>query len=365
MVIDLAACRARQQRLVQAMQQQQLDWVIVAQAEHVQYFSGHRFHWTFSPYLAVHDDGHVVLVGPENRTPADVAADDVRTYQARWHSTLRNDQRQTAAQVLLDAMGAHRSARRIGVEFSQYCLHLPWRAELVDVEPDLYRLRRCKDADELALLRRAIQATERMYERARGMIEPGINELDVFSELQTVAVRELGEPLTATGNDYQANARGGAPRDRQAQAGELYILYLGPAYRGYFADNARTIAVTDPDPRQLAAWREVVAVFQFIEQSIRPGVSARATFQHAEQLLARSALGVFNHHLGHGIGLFPHEAPHLNPYWDDTFQAGDVFAAEPGLYAAELRAGLRIENNYLVTETGVERLTNFPMELKL
>lgn len=52
----------------------------------------------------------------------------------------------------------------------------------------------------------------------------------------------------------------------------------------------------------------------------------------------------------------------MNPAWDDTLEVGDVFAVEPGLYAPELAAGLRIENDYLVTSEGVERLTNFPID---
>ena len=82
-----------------------------------------------------------------------------------------------------------------------------------------------------------------MYARAREIIRPGINELDVFNELQAVAVREFGEMLTGTGNDYACGVPGGPPRDRAAQDGELYILDLGPAFRGYFADNCRAIAV--------------------------------------------------------------------------------------------------------------------------
>ena len=62
----------------------------------------------------------------------------------------------------------------------------------------------------------------------------------------------------------------------------------------------------------------------------------------------------FPHHLGHGIGLQPHEYPHLNPKWDDVLLEGEVFAAEPGLYGPELAGGIRVENNYLVTATGVE-----------
>jgi Xaa-Pro aminopeptidase len=58
-----------------------------------------------------------------------------------------------------------------------------------------------------------------------------------------------------------------------------------------------------------------------------------------------------------------HETPRLNPHWDDTFEIGDVFTAEPGLYGEDLRAGIRVENDYLVTSSGVERLSHFPPEL--
>jgi Xaa-Pro dipeptidase len=77
-----------------------------------------------------------------------------------------------------------------------------------------------------------------------------------------------------------------------------------------------------------------------------------------------SAVGkTFPHHLGHGVGLQPHEYPHLNPMWDDVLMEGEVFAAEPGLYGLELAGGIRIENNYLVTASGVENLLSSPMEL--
>ena len=95
----------------------------------------------------------------------------------------------------------------------------------------------------------------------------------------------------------------------------------------------------------------------------RAGQSCRELFEEAFEWLNQAAPWKFAHHLGHGIGLFPHEAPHLNPNWNDTFQPGEVFAVEPGLYGDGLRAGIRLENNYLVTETGVELLTPFPIEL--
>jgi Xaa-Pro aminopeptidase len=204
-----------------------------------------------------------------------------------------------------------------------------------------------------------------MYERARAIITPGITEIEVFNQLQSTAVEEFGEPLTGTGNDYQCGSRGGPPRaGRTAQAGELYILDLGPAFRGYFADNARTIAVTRADETQLEAWSFIMRAFEHVEQNVRPGKSARELFEEVQAILDQAPVGQFNHHLGHGIGLFPHETPHLNPNWDDVFEEGDVFTAEPGLYADQLRAGMRIENDYLVTADGVEKLTHFPLELE-
>ena len=78
--------------------------------------------------------------------------------------------------------------------------------------------------------------------------------------------------LTGTGNDYASGHRGGPPRNRKIEAGELYILDLGPAYRGYYADNCRVIAVNhEPTKLQRKAWEQVVSAFPIIEQMVKPG----------------------------------------------------------------------------------------------
>lgn len=362
--IDVRACRGRQRRLIEVMHGREIDLAVVTQIEHVQWLAGPRFGWVYSPAAALSADGLLTLVCP-NKTVDIAAADEMVTYEAQWHSTLRNDQRKASAAALHDVLVGKPQPRRIGIESSTGGPHITGSldGEFVDIEPDLYRLRRRKDADELARLRKAIDGTAKMYQRARQIIEPGISELEVFNQLQSVAVREFGEMLTGTGNDYQCGSRGGPPRNREARAGELYILDLGPAFRGYFADNARTVAVTQATETQQLAWEAVMRVFDHIEKTVRAGKSAQELFHEAQAILAECPVGQFNHHLGHGIGLFPHEAPHLNPHWDDRFEVGDVFTAEPGLYDEQLRVGMRIENNYLVTADGVELLTDFPLNL--
>jgi len=365
-LLDLDACRTRQARLFTALATQDIDAVVVVSPEHIEYLTGHRWDFRFAPLAAFRPTGESLLVCPDK--PVEQAAvTDVRTYEAKWRSTLRNDQREAAAAVLGDWLGAGPTPRRVAVEFSACPPHVTAKlgtAAVIDAEPDLLKLRRSKDPDELALLCRALAAAGEMYATAREFVRPGVSEIEIFSALQAAAVASCGEMLTGTGNDYACGVRGGPPRERLCVAGELYILDLGPAYRGYFADSSRVIAVDgSPTDVQLAAWEHVCAALRLVERIARPGIRCREIYEHVHDWLATAAVGSWSSHLGHGIGLSVHEAPHLNPMWDDVLAEGDVIAVEPALYAPELRSGIRLENAYAVTSGGLELLTPFPLEL--
>ncbi len=70
----------------------------------------------------------------------------------------------------------------------------------------------------------------------------------------------------------------------------------------------------------------------------------------------------FPHHAGHGLGLTHPEAPFFVPNADETLLAGDVVTLEPGLYVEGV-GGIRIENNYLITATGYERMSHHAIVL--
>ena len=363
----LEYCRERQLRVRTLLDQLSLDRAVFVSHENIQYLTGFRPHRLMQAAVCIDVDGDCTLAAP-NQEPNGAAFDKCVTFEAQWHSTLRQEQMQSALTALSDVVAS--KAARTGIEGSAGGLHLRSFVcgsgePVVDIDPGLWRLRRRKDPDELRMIRRAIDCTEAMYRKAREVIEPGITELDVYNQLQAAAVHVAGEPLTALGNDFQCNSPGGPPRDRAVEDGELYILDLGPSYRGYYADNCRTITVNrhHPTDEQQRAWEAIVSVLRTVEETVRPGVSCRELFRQAQTMLDEFQPGAFFHHLGHGFGLFPHEAPHLNPHWDDVFEEGDCFTAEPGLYTAELRAGIRLEQNYRVTESGVDRLTNFDLEL--
>ncbi|MCB1232199.1 MAG: aminopeptidase P family protein [Verrucomicrobiae bacterium] len=365
--LTVEGCRARQQRLREKMNALGIERALVVTPEHVQYLTGFRPHWLMHAAALVDLEGDCVLVAP-NAEPDFHAADRVEPFEAQWNATLRQEQREAIAEVL-HRLEDERPVSRWGGEFTA-CFHHAKTAmggePVADLDPVLWEMRRIKDADEIGMIQKAIDCTDAMYRRAKEIIQPGITELEVFNRLHAAAVREAGEALTGLGNDFQCNSPGGPARAGMVTAdGELYILDLGPGYRGYYADNCRAFAVNgQPTDGQLKAWNAIVSIFDIVDEMVKPGASCRELYDRCKARLDEAdPTGSFWHHLGHGIGLYPHEAPHLNPAWDDVFQEGEIFTVEPGLYYDGLKAGIRIEENYLVTADGVKQLTVTPREL--
>lgn len=358
--------RMRQQRLVEVLAAQDFDAAILGAGHHVYYFSSHWTKWTQQSAMVVLADGRSCLISA-NKPDEQAAADEAIAYEAQWFSTLRQEQAAAVAEEVAGFM-RDKEGHRIGIDQSVVSsqVMLQSDAAFIPIDDDLHQMRRSKDPDELALMRRANDCTRAMYERAREIIEPGIAEIEVFNQLHAAAVESAGEPLTALlGNDFACGVPGGPPRQgRQAQAGELYILDLGPAYRGYFADNCRAISVDGhPTDAQRKLWEAIVGCFSIVERMARPGVRCVEIFNAVDDHLKQAMGTGMRHHLGHGVGLQPHEYPHINPKWDDVLIEGEVFTIEPGQYGEQYRGGIRLENNYLVTKDGVENLTPFPLEL--
>lgn len=361
--LDLELCRERQERLRNAVTLWDVDLIVLSRPESIQWATGWRTAPCFAPVAVIDREAIATIVLPERDAAARTAVDRRVGYEVTRHGTLVDEQRAASSDALIAAV---RAPRTIACEFSAVGQHLlsKWSCKSLDVEPTLFQLRRKKDADELAMLGKAASVNRSLYAAARQIICPGTNELDVYGALSEIAVQEMGEPPTYFGQDFQCNSRGGPPRNRCAEAGELYILDLGVGYRGYYSDNARTFAVGgNPTTEQQRAWQAVADVFDLIQSRVKSGVNCKLVFDEVQILLDRQKPWVFDHHLGHGMGLAPHEAPHLNPRWDDHFEEGDVIAVEPGLYHPELRTGVRLEQNYRVTAAGAELLSDWPLGL--
>src|SRR4051812_17465104 len=114
--LELDACRERQRRLLSAISQYDVDWIILSRAESIQWLTGWRGAPIFSPLAAMNAAGHVILVTPEPAAGAEVAADDRASYPGAKYCTLSEDQRAESAAALLSKIGA--PPKCVACEFS-------------------------------------------------------------------------------------------------------------------------------------------------------------------------------------------------------------------------------------------------------
>jgi Xaa-Pro aminopeptidase len=351
--LTLAGCRRRQERLRLKMADAGLDAALLLDPRHIHYFSGH---WEYSglpsALLIERDEPALLVVRAE---PEYSVSAEIEIYQAARLATLVDD---IPGAVLQPLQAQLAKLQRLG------CDGVLRERASADLKPVLRELRRCKDEDEVALVRRAVAACEAAYARAREVLTPGVSEIEVYAQMYAAATVAAGERIGPMGNDFQSGSPGGPPRRRTVEAGELMPLDVSIVVRGYHCDLCRTFAVDgQPSAAQRDAHERVLAALQWVEQNARAGVSCRALYEEVLRQLGGYRGWKFPHHLGHGVGLSAHEAPRLNPNWDDTLREGDLFTVEPGLYGEELRAGIRIEHNYRVTPDGLERLSQYPTAL--
>jgi Xaa-Pro aminopeptidase len=239
--------------------------------------------------------------------------------------------------------------------------------ELVPRKGLVERLRAVKDEGELAAFRRACAVTDRMFERLVDEVRfVGRRERDVAWEIARLFHEEGAEELSFESivgsgpTGARPHARAG---DRVIAAGELVVIDTGCRVEGYVSDYTRTLATGDVDDEMRDTYAIVLAAQQAGLDAIRAGVSGVDADAAARDVIDGSPFsGTFGHGLGHGLGLDVHESPRLSTESRDTLAAGNVVTVEPGVYVAG-RFGIRIEDDVIVTEDGIENPVRFTKEL--
>lgn len=356
--LTLEGCRDRQHILREYLRSRKLDAALIVDPRHVYSLTGHWGRSVFAPMVLVERDGPTTLAVP-SKPATELAADDVRLAEAAVSCTLVDDQAGASLAALRDRLDG---LPRIGCDGGLRPGSLP-ADKLVDFLPTMLAIRRCKDEDEVAFVKRIVGVTEEVYAFARNTLREGTDEIELWAGMFRLASERFGETLGEFGNDFQIGSLGSAPRRRPCEAGEVAILDLSLVCRGYHSDLCRSFVVGPPSDAQRKAHARILEVFGVVEKMARPGVAGRVLYETARDMLDGYEGWSFFHHLGHGVGMNGHEAPRLHGRSEDRLEVGDVFTLEPGLYGPELKPGLRIEQMYHVGEKGIERLSSFPVEL--
>ena len=222
-------------------------------------------------------------------------------------------------------------------------------ATIVDLDPVIRPLRRAKDADEIAVLRRSMRAGEAAQAAALAEAKPGMTEREIYLLVERAAVEELGEQVIVYGDFASgprcATEKGGPPTSRVIEPGDLLLLDFSVIVDGYRGDFTNTFAVGGgPTPQQRELFDACVGAINAGEAALRPNARARdvdAAVRNSLKPLKFDHL--FTSHSGHGLGLGHPEPPYFVPgIHDGVLQVGDVVALEPGLYLEGV-GGMRYE----------------------
>lgn len=244
--------------------------------------------------------------------------------------------------------------------------------EFVATEGIVESLRVRKDDHEIATLR---EAARRLSDVAKRVIEdarPGLSEAEFAFAVDT-RIHQAGfsrtafDTIVASGpNSALPHAR---PGERILSEGDLVVLDFGGVYRSYCVDLTRTVSLGPASARVREVYEAVRRAHGRAIAAVAPGRSRFDIDAAARQSLIDSGLGeAFGHGTGHGLGIEVHENPRIaqrRPDVDpreDAVAAGMVFTIEPGAYLPGW-GGVRIEDDVLVTEDGVEVLTDVSTDL--
>ena len=380
-MLKLENCRERQTRLLRLMENQQLDLAILSNPKTIYYFSGllvqpqdpHAFLLTSSgkSVLVTHSP---IGISPE---PPVSAAGETELYE--WHGIEKDVSPTTwdqdvaarvrdAAERILPGGGA------IGMEFESASYSVGGAVSQcsssppANLTPEINRMRRQKDPDEIECIRQAVALGEAGLAAVRERLEAGMTEYKAYTIYCEAMVAKAQTSVLLNG-DFASGARairgGGPPSNRRVQLGDLFIFDTSPVYQGYLCDFTRTFVVGRPTQLQQDAWSHVMEAHDIARKAIRPGVPAKQIYHEMKDHLDKfePAKGSFWRHAGHGLGMSGWEIPWLTPGSEHVIQDREVLACEPALYASELQGGIRLEHDYLVTPEGAIALDHFPMEL--
>src|SRR5690625_1108487 len=235
-----------------------------------------------------------------------------------------------------------------------------------DLRPHLAALRLIKDEDELRRLRRAIEITTDAQRAAMRSVRPGLWEYEIEALIEYTfrksGAERVGFP-SIIGSGPNSTILHYDKSRREMEYGDLVVMDIGAEYGYYTADVTRTIPVSGKfTPRQREIYDLVLGAQEAAFAATKPGVTVGQLNQIARNYIRDNSGDLcgqvtcdryFVHGLSHWLGLDVHDVGD----YSTPLAPGMVLTIEPGIYLPEEGFGVRIEDDFLVTEDGAELLS--------
>lgn len=234
---------------------------------------------------------------------------------------------------------------------------------LVPADQLVEKLRMIKDESELAVIAEAAELADRTFEWIKGKLRPGVSEKEIALEME-MFMRRNGATSSSFDTIVASGERSALPHgvasDRKLAANEFVKLDFGAYYKGYCSDLTRTVVLGKPSAKHKEIYDIVLEAQLNVLDKLRPGMTGVEGDALARDMIEKAGYGDrFGHGTGHSFGMEIHEAPRLSRLCDTVLEPGMTMTVEPGIYLPGF-GGVRIEDDIVMTETGIRLLTHAP-----
>jgi len=372
---------AKLDRVRSLMAEEELDALVVRAPDNVLYLTNF---WGMKGYEAAifPREGEPVLVCLE------ASAEDAE--RTAWTGDVRflsgyapDDPRPPTARTLDLAREAARGYERIGLELSlgtqasdrmvgePTTFTLAWFdgfEKAVDATLLLARARGTKTAQEAERMRLANEIAAEAMEHVRAELRPGMKESEAAALWEGFVHGEgtgwrgqvelaLGFSLVWSGTGIKTFTATG---DLPVKEDEPTLFEIWVCADGYWCDHTKNLCPGELRPEYAELEQQLLAVYERALAHCRPGASLAELDRLIREGIAEAGYpGQPSHPIAHGVGARAHEPPYAHQAGGGTIEEGMVLAIEPGVYW-EGGGGLRVEDNFLITERGAEKLSAFP-----
>lgn len=230
---------------------------------------------------------------------------------------------------------------------------------VVDISPQVAKLRRKKDMSEIEAMHQAIGITQAAFQAAAYVIKPEVSEVEVQAAIEYIFTENYVKPAYSTivGGAKRATILHYHTNSKILNVGDLVLIDAGAMFAHYCADITRVFPVSGKFSKEQNKLYEIVLETQeLVFEHVRPGIflsnekEQEISLQHiAMKFLKKYGYDkYFIHGIGHYLGLDVHDVgSRAEPLCE-----GDVITIEPGIYIPEKSIGIRIEDNYWVIADG-------------
>jgi len=350
----------RRRLLLSELRRRQLDCLLVTQPANWYYLTGFTGE---SGVLAVSRKGTTLITDGRFTTQAKEEAGGVRI-------ELQKSALYTSVGEWLKREGI----RRAGYDPEQWTVaqlkalrsSSGAKCRAIEAQGLVERLRTRKDAQELAVMRKAAILAGEVVEGALKLLKPGVRESEIAAEIE-YQMKKHGakgpsfETIVASGQ--RAALPHARPTSKRLRKNELVVLDLGVILGHYCSDITRTVHLGRASNRIRGWYRAVQEANQAAIAAVRVGVTCGEVDAAARGVLQKHGLAnYFVHSTGHGLGLEVHETPGVARGQAIRLEAGNVITIEPGVYVEGV-GGIRIEDDVAVGVRGSEVLTRVTRDL--